>query len=43
VIGGADMTTEAALTKLMVLMAEYGVEETKRRIAVPISGELTES
>jgi L-asparaginase len=42
VIGGADMTTEAALTKLMVLMAEYGVEEAKKKIAVSVSGELTE-
>jgi L-asparaginase len=41
VISGVDMTTEAALTKLMVLMAEYGVEETTRRISASISGELT--
>lgn len=41
VIGGVDMTTEAALTKLMVLMGEYGVTETSRRIAVSVSGELT--
>jgi L-asparaginase len=43
VIGGVDMTTEAALTKVMVLIAEYGVEETKKRIAVSISGELSGS
>jgi len=42
VIGGIDMTTEAALTKLMILIAEYGVEETRKRIIVPVSGELTE-
>jgi L-asparaginase len=41
VIGGADMTTEAALTKLMILIAEHGVEETKRKIVSAISGELT--
>jgi L-asparaginase len=41
VIGGKDMTTEAALTKLMILLGEYGVKETKDRIAVSISGELT--
>jgi len=43
VIGGADMTTEAALTKLMILIAENGVEETKKRIGNAISGELTTS
>jgi L-asparaginase len=41
VIGAADMTTEAALTKLMVLMAEYGVGETSKRIGLSISGELS--
>lgn len=41
VIGGVDMTTEAALTKLMILIGEYGVEETKQKIAFSISGELT--
>jgi L-asparaginase len=41
VIGGVDMTTEAALTKLMILIAELGVEETKKQIMIPISGELT--
>jgi L-asparaginase len=41
VIGGIDMTTEAALTKLMVLLGEYGVVETARRIDQPIAGELT--
>lgn len=42
VIGGADMTTEAALTKLMVLLAEYGVGGASTRIAASISGELTQ-
>ncbi len=41
VIGGADMTTEAAVTKLMVLLGEYGVDRTKSLIAQPIAGELT--
>lgn len=41
VIGGVDMTTEAALTKLMVLVGEYGVVGTKRRIGASVSGELT--
>jgi L-asparaginase len=41
VVGGVDMTTEAALTKLMILIAEYGIEETKKKIAVSIAGELT--
>lgn len=41
VVGGADMTTEAALTKLMVLIGEYGVEEAGKRIDKPIAGELT--
>ncbi len=41
VIGGQDMTTEAALTKLMVLLGEYGPKEAAKRIGQPISGELT--
>jgi L-asparaginase len=41
VIGGVDMTIEAALTKLMVLLGEYGPAETAKRIGQPISGELT--
>lgn len=41
VIGGVDMTTEAALTKLMILIGEYGVEEAKKKVSVSIAGELT--
>jgi L-asparaginase len=35
------MTTEAAVTKLMVLLGEYGTDGTRPLIAVDIAGELT--
>jgi len=42
VLSGGDMTTEAALAKLMVLLGEYGIRETKLKIGRSIVGELTE-
>lgn len=42
VIGGADMTTEAAVTKLMVLLGEFGAEKSKALVAECLAGELTE-
>lgn len=41
VIGGADMTTEAAVTKLMILLAEFGKEKTRTLITESFAGELT--
>ncbi len=42
VIGGADMTTEAAITKLMLLLGEGGTSHAKERMGKSIAGELTE-
>jgi L-asparaginase len=41
VIGGSDMTTEAAVTKLMLLLGEYGPERTRELISVSLAGELS--
>jgi len=41
VISGADMTTEAAIPKLMLLIGELGIDRAKQLIGTSLAGELT--
>ncbi|HRG10687.1 MAG TPA: asparaginase [Cyclobacteriaceae bacterium] len=40
VISGSDITLEAAVTKLMILLGEYGVDYTRAAIGKPLTGEM---
>ena len=42
VISGADMTTESAVTKLMLLLGEGGIAHARKWIGRSLAGELTE-
>jgi L-asparaginase len=41
VISGGDMTLEAAVTKLMLLLGELEMDQVKRKINLPVAGELS--
>jgi L-asparaginase len=41
VISGVDMTTEATVTKLMILLSQYSLEDCKRMIQQNLAGEIT--
>lgn len=40
VISGSDITLEAAVTKLMILLGEYGVDHTRATIGSTMAGEM---
>jgi L-asparaginase len=41
VVGGADMTTEAAITKLMILLSHYRPDECRSMISQNLAGEMS--
>ncbi|MBL7871654.1 MAG: L-asparaginase 1, partial [Cyclobacteriaceae bacterium] len=40
VLSGEDMTMEAGVTKLMILLGEQGVESTRKNFKQPLAGEV---
>jgi L-asparaginase len=43
VISGGDMTTEAAVTKLMVLLGEFKIDQVEEMMHRSLAGEMTMS